>query len=64
MTKPKIVSGLKQRLMNSVASVSKRQPAAKANDPAKRAVQKALDRENTIPRGGHPTMTCSSSTAS
>jgi hypothetical protein len=54
MTKPKIISGLKQRLMNSAASVSRRQPAAKANDPAKRAVQKALDRENTIPRAARP----------
>ncbi len=54
MTKPKIVSGLKQRLMNSVATVYKRQPATKANDPAKRAVQKALDRENTIPRDIRP----------
>ena len=54
MTKPKIISGLKQRLMNSVTSVSRRQPAAEANDPAKRAVQKALDKENTIPRDARP----------
>ena len=50
MTEPKIISGLKQRLMTSVTSVYKLRPGAKATDPLKRAVQRKLDEEKTRPR--------------
>jgi hypothetical protein len=50
MTEPKIISGLKQRLMTSVTSVYRLRPGAKATDPVKRAVQRKLDEENTRPR--------------
>ena len=50
MTEPKIISGLKQRLMTSVTSVYRLRPGAKATDPVKRAVQRKLDEENTSPR--------------
>ena len=54
MTEPKIISGLKERLMTSVASIYRRRPAAEATDPAKRAPQRALDKENTMPRDAWP----------
>ena len=55
MTEPKITSGLKKRLMTSVASVYRRRPAAEATDrPMKKAAQRALDRENTMPRKVRP----------
>jgi hypothetical protein len=54
MTEPKIMSGLKERLMTSVTSVYRRRPAADVTDPIKRTVQKALDKENTIPREARP----------
>jgi hypothetical protein len=54
MTEPKIMSGLKERLMTSVSYVYRRRPAAEATDPMKRTVQKALDKENTMPRDARP----------
>jgi hypothetical protein len=54
MTEPKIVLGLKERLMTSVTSVYRRRPAAAATNPVKRALQKALDKENTTPRDARP----------
>jgi|AmaraimetFIIA100_FD_contig_91_508934_length_1988_multi_4_in_0_out_0_3 hypothetical protein len=54
MTEPKIISGLKQRLMTSVTSVYRLRPGAKATDPVKRAVQRKLDEENTTPRDPWP----------
>ena len=54
MTEPKITSGLKKRLMTSVA-VYRRRPAAEATDrPMKRAAQSTLDRENVMPRKVRP----------
>ena len=54
MTEPKIISGLKQRLMTSVTSVYRLRPGAKATDPVKRAAQRKLDEENTTPRNPSP----------
>jgi hypothetical protein len=50
MTDPKIISGLKERLMTSVTSVYRLRPEVKATDPVKRALQRAPDKENTTPR--------------
>ena len=54
MTKPKVMSGLKERLMTSVTPLYRRRPAVEATDPAKRALQRALDKENTMPRDARP----------
>jgi hypothetical protein len=54
MTKPKIISGLKERLMASVTSVYRLQPVAKATNPVKRALQRAPNEENTTPRDAKP----------
>lgn len=54
MTEPKIISGLKERLMTSVTSIYRRRPAAEVIDPVKRTVQRALDKENTVPRTVRP----------
>ena len=54
MTKPKIISGLKQRLMTSVTPVYRRRPVAEATDPVKRALQRVLDKENRMPRDARP----------
>ena len=53
MTEPKIASTitsrLKERLMTSATSVYRRRSAA-SDDPVRTAVQRALDKENTMPR--------------
>ena len=54
MPEPKIMSGLKERLMTSVTSVYRLRPVAEATDRVKRTVQKALDKENTMPRDARP----------
>ena len=54
MVEPKIRSGLKERLMTSVASVYGRRPAPQTTDPMKRKVRRALDMENTMPRDARP----------
>jgi hypothetical protein len=54
MTEPKIISGLKQRLMTSVTSVYRPRLGAKATDPEKGALQRKLDEENTRPSDAWP----------
>jgi hypothetical protein len=53
MTEPKIISGLKKRLMTSVTSI-RRRPGAETTDPVNSALQRALDKENTLPRVARP----------
>ena len=52
MTEPKIMSGLKERLMTPVTSVYRRRPVAE--DPVKRVPQTARDKENATPRDSRP----------
>jgi hypothetical protein len=54
MPEPKFTSGLREKLMASVASVYKRRPPAEATDPMKSKAQRALDQENTMPRDARP----------
>ena len=54
MPEPKFTSGLREKLMASVASVHKRRPPGEATDPTKTKMQAALDKENTMPRDARP----------